>query len=85
MGGAIYNANYGMGEPTYGLLLSLIASWRSRLVQHVLHRRFFEGSSLDARGCNAATLSRYYFILCESHGQRALNGHVLLLETADLT
>ena len=35
----------GMGEPTYGLLLSLIASWHSRLVQHVLHRRFFAGYS----------------------------------------
>ena len=33
MGGAIYNANYGMGEPTYGLLLSLIMSLLSRLVQ----------------------------------------------------
>ena len=44
----------GMGEPTYGLLLSLIASWRSRLVQRVLHR----SSSLDARGCSAATLSQ---------------------------
>ena len=40
MGGATYNAK-GMGEPTYGLLLSLVASWRSRLVQRVLHRRFF--------------------------------------------
>ena len=40
----------GMGEPTYGLLLSLIASWHSRLVQRVLHRRFFVGHSLDTRG-----------------------------------
>ena len=47
-----------MGEPTYELLLSLIASWRSRLVQRVLHRRFFAGCSLDAWGCSAAGLSR---------------------------
>ena len=40
----------GMGEPTYGLLLSLIASWRSKLVQCVLHRRFFAGHPLDTRG-----------------------------------
>ena len=31
----------GMGEPTYGLLLSLIMSWWSRLVQRVLHWRYF--------------------------------------------
>ena len=55
----------GMGKPTYGLLLSLITSC-------------IKGSLLDARGSSAATLSRYYFILCESHGQRALNGSVLL-------
>jgi len=38
----------GMGEPTYRLLLtmlSLIASWCPRLVQRILHRRFFAGSS----------------------------------------
>ena len=40
----------GMGEPTYGLLLSLIASWHSRLVQRVLHRGFFAGHSLDTQG-----------------------------------
>ena len=45
-----------------------------------------EGSSLDVRDCSAATLSRYYFIfLCESRGQLALNGSVLLLEMAYLT
>ena len=44
-----------------------------------------EGSSLDAQGCSAATISRYYFILFESRSQRALNGSVLLLETAYLT
>ena len=53
MGGAIYNANLGMGEPTYGLLLSLIASC-------------IEGSSLGARSCSAATLSRY--VLCYGDG-----------------
>ena len=37
-----------------------------------------KGSSLDIRGCSAGTLSRYV-ILCESRGQRALNGSVLLL------
>jgi len=37
--------NKGMGELTYGLLLSLIASWHSRLVQHILHGRFFAGCS----------------------------------------
>ena len=31
----------GMGEPTYGFLLFLIASWRPRLVQRILHQRFF--------------------------------------------
>ena len=40
----------GMGEPTYRPLLSLITSWRSRLVQRVLHRRFFTGHLLDTRG-----------------------------------
>ena len=67
MGGAIYNANYGMGEPTYGLLLSLIASWRSRLVQHVLHRRFFEGSSKVLRwmlGAVMRRLSRGTILFC---------------------
>ena len=59
-----------MGEQTYELLLSVIASC-------------IEGFSLDARGCSAATLSRY--ILCVSRGQQALNGSVLLLETAYLT
>ena len=40
----------GMGESMYGLLLSLITSWRSRLVQRVLHQKFFAGYSLDTRG-----------------------------------
>ena len=48
----------GMGEPTYGLLLSLIASWRSKLFS----ASCIEGSSLDTRwilgACSAATLSR---------------------------
>ena len=34
-----------MGEPTYGLLLSLIASWRPRLVQRILHRSDFAPSN----------------------------------------
>ena len=34
-----------MGEPTYGLLLSPIASWRPRLVQRILHRSDFAPSN----------------------------------------
>ena len=48
----------GMGEPTYALLLSLIASWHSRLVQRVLHRRFFAGYLLNSRWFSAVTLSQ---------------------------
>ena len=47
-----------------------------------------EGSSLNARGCMWLLFhGKYYFILCESRGQWALNGprSVLLLETAYLT
>ena len=33
----------GMGKPTYEVLLSLIASWPSRLVQRVQDRRLFAG------------------------------------------
>ena len=47
-----------LGEPTYGLLLSLIASWHSRFVQHVLHQRFFPQYSLDTQGYSATTLLR---------------------------
>ena len=42
-------------------------------VQGLFSASCIEGSSLDARSCSAATLSRYCFILCESRGQRALN------------
>jgi len=63
-----------MGETTYADTDSCcLASWHSRLVQHVLHRRFLGGCS----GLYAAALSRYV-ILCDSHGQQALNGSVLL-------
>ena len=67
----------GMGEPTYKLLLSLIASWRLRLVQCVLHRRFFAGYSLGLAVVWRLSRSKY-IILCESRGQRALNGSILL-------
>ena len=58
MGGAIYNTK-GMGVPTYGLLLSLIVSWHLRLVQHVLHQRFFTRYSLDTWGCSVVALLLY--------------------------
>ena len=60
----------GMGEPTYGLLLSLSVSC-------------IEGSSLYTRWILGAVVRRLsrgkYIILSESRGQRALNGSVLLL------
>ena len=37
------------------------------------------------RACSAATLARKYIILCQSRGQGALNGSVLLLVTGYLT
>ena len=40
--------------------------------------------SLDTPGCSGDSRGKY-IILCESRGQRALNGSVLLLETAYLT
>ena len=75
-----------MGEPTYGLLLTLIASWHPRLVQRVLDQRFFAGYTRWVLGAVVRRLSQgKYIILCESHGQRALNGSVLLLVTGYLT
>ena len=80
MGGAIYNAKGGWAnQRTDSCCLSSRPG-----VRGLFSTSCIEGSSPDARGCSAATLSRY-FILCESRGQRALNGSVLLLETAYLT
>jgi len=68
------------------LFITLTTGWANQRTDSCCRGLFsascIEGSSLDARGCSAATLGKYYFILCESRGQRALNGSVLLLETA---
>ena len=70
-----------MGEPTYGLLLSLVASWWGGF-RGLFSASCTEGSSLDV----LRRLSRgKYITLCASRGQRALNGSVLLLVTEYLT
>ena len=74
----------GMGEPTYGLLLSQVShrvlafeACSARPASKVL--RWIHGAVVRR-------LSRgKYITLCESHGHRALNGSMLLLVTAYLT
>ena len=71
----------GGGAECVELFITLTKGWANqRCVQGLFSVSCIEGSSLDARGCTAATLSRY-IILCESRGQRALNGSVLLIDS----
>ena len=63
----------GMGEPTYGLLLSRVLAFKACSARPASKvPRWMLGAVVQ-------WLSRgKYIILCESHGQRALNGSLLL-------
>ena len=63
----------GMGEPTFGLLLSHVLAFEACSVRPASKvPRWMLGAVVRRLSCGK------YIILCESRSQRALNGSVLL-------
>ena len=68
----------GMGEPTYGLFIALAVSHRVLAFDACSARPALKVLRWTLAGYSGLVVRQFsrgkYIILCESHGQRALNG-----------